>query len=199
MSLHRSMCQGMATTHSRQFWKPGWWLHVRREYRWAYVLLYSAARGVFSPKRRAFCQTLSHCPANAGRISGGDLSLTIRWQMNIHWMLHGESHAFGPAVLLKPSSHTQQSKRRTSSSHATLVSLNQGVMHPNDKGFMGATQIRDENFPPNGGKWLAIGDALSLHYPLVMTNSLPWKITILIGKPSKNGPFSMAMLVITTG
>ena len=72
-------------------------------------------------------------------------------------------------------------------------------MHPNDKGFMGATLIRDENFPPNGGKWLAIGDALSLHYPLVMTNSLPWKITILIGKPSKNGPFSMAMLVITTG
>ena len=36
-------------------------------------------------------------------------------------------------------------------------------------------------------------------YPLVMTNSLPWKITmLLIGKPSISmghyGPFSMAML-----
>ena len=32
-------------------------------------------------------------------------------------------------------------------------------------------------------------------YPLVMTNSLPWKITmLLIGKPSINGSFSMAML-----
>ena len=32
-------------------------------------------------------------------------------------------------------------------------------------------------------------------YPLAMTNSLPWKITmLLIGKPSINGSFSMAML-----
>jgi len=32
-------------------------------------------------------------------------------------------------------------------------------------------------------------------YHLVVTNSLPWKIAmLLIGKPSINGPFSMAML-----
>ena len=32
-------------------------------------------------------------------------------------------------------------------------------------------------------------------YPPVMTNSLPWKIPIFkFGKPSINGPFSMAML-----
>ena len=32
-------------------------------------------------------------------------------------------------------------------------------------------------------------------YPLVMTNSLPWKDPpFLIGKPSINGPFSVAML-----
>jgi hypothetical protein len=36
---------------------------------------------------------------------------------------------------------------------------------------------------------------LYLKYHLVMTNSLPWKITMLfIGKPSINGPCSMAML-----
>ena len=31
-------------------------------------------------------------------------------------------------------------------------------------------------------------------YTIWLFNSLPWKITILIGKPSINGPFSMAML-----
>ena len=37
-------------------------------------------------------------------------------------------------------------------------------------------------------------------YHLVMTSSLPWKIhPFLIGKPSRNGPFPVAMLVITRG
>jgi len=31
-------------------------------------------------------------------------------------------------------------------------------------------------------------------YTIWLFNSLPWKITILIGKPSINEPFSMAML-----
>ena len=45
--------------------------------------------------------------------------------------------------------------------------------------------------------WYRFHDPISVwdDYHLVMTNSLPWKMTmLLIGKPSINGPFSMAML-----
>jgi hypothetical protein len=55
-------------------------------------------------------------------------------------------------------------------------------------GFVQENQLWLSRLEPGGPSNLRI-------YHLVMTNSLPWKDPpFLIGKPSINGPFSMAML-----